>query len=652
MTNLFHKSLNITAALLILLGVIASMPFESNQVAALESGYGTVTNIWDGDTFEITWDSGATHPSTTIRVAGLDTNEVAEGECLADAATTRLEELIPIGSSVKLVAEDPTSSSQTRALRHVFYGPGYVNNLAIKMIAEGMGLPASFAEEPSYKYWYFKYGEEAKVAERGLWLPGVCGGAPSSWPEVETYVNYDAEGNDFANVNGEYIELRNKGAATLDMSDWTIRGSARLNGHTHTIPSGASVQPGGIHRIYSGYGTSTATKTYLGLDEPWLNNETDVVYIRDLDLNMRAAKFWPCTSTCEPWKSLVVEDVQYDAPGNDATNPNGEWIRLRNVGDTTIDLNNWRVKESGKFYRFAVGDKIYPGQRLIIKIGTGISTSSIKYWGNQSGILNNSGKDYVQVLNPDSWEMDCYTWGNTDECGAQSVRAAVRMFVNFDASGNDVTNPNGEWVAIQNTSNKSIWLTNYKLYTPGHTFTFPVGSMIGPNSYLRVRIGSGTHTRYNKYWGNSGGILSNSGDFLQLRSSGDAVIAEHSWPCSISCGYSYGLTIDRVNYNAPGNDAKNPNGEWIRIKNTSAARQDLQNWKIKVGPYQLVSVASRPMDPGESITIYIGKGKNTKTRMYWGKSKGILYNTGSREVELLNPYRHDTKCYSWGKGSC
>ncbi len=655
------KSFKLSLIIIFVFSLLSTTPIPKTK-AALQEWTGTVTNIADGDTFDIAWDSISDAPEhegspiTRIRVAGIDTNETDPSECYADIAETRLEQILPIGEPVKLVAEDKNSISfsgpQPRAIRHVFYGATLNTNVATQMIEEGMGLPANFSQEPSYKSEYFAAGEQAMLDEVGMWQSGVCGGTPASWPNVTSYVNYDAEGDDNDNLNGEYIEIQNNGSSTLNISDWTLRGSARLNGNTYTLPSVARVYAGGVHRVYTGSGTDTATRTYLGLDSAWLNNGSDVFYLRDEDLNVRLAKFWPCTVSCIPEKSVVVEDVSYDAKGSDADNPNGEWIRLRNVGNTTINLKNWRIKESGKFYRFDESDSIQPGKRFIVYIGSGSSSSSVKYWGNSSGILNNSGDDYVRVLNPDSVAVDCYTWGSGNQCGTEDVRSGIRMYANYNASGDDSKKPNGEWIAFRNTSNNSIDMSGFKVYTPGHTYVFPASTTIAANEYLRVRVGSGSDTTYNKFWGKSKGILNNSTDYVQLRSASDEVVFEHRWPCTVSCGYTYGLKIDKVNYNAPGDDSKNPNGEWIRIKNNSTATQDLQNWKIKVGPYQLVSVASRPMEPGESIKIFIGKGSNTSSKIYWGKSKGILLNSGDREVKLLSPLRHESLCYSWGSGSC
>lgn len=619
--------------------------------AAVTVWYGTVDTVLDGDTFEVDWNSGYEHPQgkTRIRVLGVDTNETAGSECLAAEATTALQALLPPGTPVRLEARDLNSETLGRPLRHVFVGPGWNTNVALELIEDGLGLPASYDIEPDYRDDYFTAGEQAMVDGVGMWAAGACGSIAGE-PSLEMLVNYDAAGNDANNLNDEYIQIRNTGSTSLSLSGWSVRSSARLDGTTEML--GGSVPPGGRMRIHVGSGTNTSTDRYLGYSEAWFDNVGDVLYLRDEDLNMRAAQFWPCTVTCGELSALVIEDVQYNAPGNDATNPNGEWLSVRNVSGSTIDLTDWRIKDDGDDYAFADGETLAAGDALTIHIGQGSDSGSTRYWGQSSGILNNtSGVQRLEVRSPHSIEVDCYAWGNSS-CTTEDIRGAIEFTANYNASGNDTTNPNGEWVALENTSDKSISLAGYDVHTPGHTYNFPSGTTLGAGKLLRLKVGSGTNTSSTHYWGKSSGILNNSGDHVQFRDPSNQVLLEHGWPCGDDCGPERGLVIDHVNYNAPGNDATNPNGEWIRIRNASASPQNLRNWKIAVGPYQLVSVASRPMDPGETITVYIGSGSNSSTRMYWGKSSGILYNSGSRNVQLLSPQRELVGCYSWGSATC
>ena len=110
-------------------------------------------------------------------------------------------------------------------------------------------------------------------------------------------------------------------------------------------------------------------------------------------------------------------------------------------------------------------------------------------------------------------EVDAYAWGSEVSLD-EDPRGAIRMFANFNASGNDITNPNGEWVALWNTSGSAIDLSGYKLESGSHSYTFGAGVELAADANMRVKVGSGSDTGSTKYWGNSSGIFSNSGIML------------------------------------------------------------------------------------------------------------------------------------------
>ena len=528
----------------------------------LQSWGATVTNIVDGDTFDVTWDAGDEPPAgllDRIRVAGVDTNETTDNEAFAQAAKDRLAQLLPIGTHVTLQAQDENSNTLNRPVRHVFVGS---TNVALVLIEEGLGLAASYDFEPDYRTEYFTASETAQIAQTGMWLPGAAGGDPNTWPDIEMIVNYDAAGDDTNNLNDEYIQIRNSGPGTLDLSDWTARSSARLDGATLQIANGTTVAAGATFRIYVGSGTDTATEMYLGLSEPLFDNTGDVVYLRDTHLNVRATQLWPAALTRGPEESIVIDDVQYDAPGDDSGNPNGEWVKIRNAGDTSVDLTDWRLKDDGFDYAFADGEMLDPGERLTIYVGTGADAGTDRYWGQSEGILNNTGAK-LRLWTGESLEVDAYAWGSEVSLD-EDPRGAIRMFANFNASGNDITNPNGEWVALWNTSGSAIDLSGYKLESGSHSYTFGAGVELAADANMRVKVGSGSDTGSTKYWGNSSGIFSNSGDYVDLIDTSDETLLRHSWPATSTGITDYGLVIDSVNYDAPGSDSSNPNGEWIK----------------------------------------------------------------------------------------
>ena len=137
---------------------------------------------------------------------------------------------------------------------------------------------------------------------------------------------------------------------------------------------------------------------------------------------------------------------------------------------------------------------------------------------------------------------------------------------------------------------------------------------------------------------------------MTLTQAGGQPAITYGWPCN-PCGPIGSLIISTVHYNAPGNDMTNPNGEYIVIKNVGGSTVDLMDWTVINDSYQISSKISRLVAPGGTVKIYIGSGSNTSSKLYWGKSHGILGNGGD-EVILKTPFRDVASCYSWGTGSC
>ncbi|RYE55452.1 MAG: lamin tail domain-containing protein, partial [Rhizobiaceae bacterium] len=440
-------------------------------------------------------------------------------------------------------------------------------------------------------------------------------------------------------------QITNNGPGDLDMTGWTFRKNGKES--TTHIPDGTVLQPGESFRIYTGSGVDTAFKMYLGSSEPLWANDHDVIYLRDNYLNIRGYQAWTDSIFTGPESSIVIDDIQYNGLGvDDAANPNGEWIIIRNAGSETVDLSDWRIKDDGGDYVFAEGETLDPGETLKIFIGSGTDSEGVRYWGRTTGILNNDAGT-LEIWTPRSQSVDVFTWGAAQSLD-ENPRGAIRMFANFDAAGNDATNPNGEWVALQNTSDSAIELGGYSVKYGSYVYTFADGVTLAAGANIRVMVGSGADTATTFYWGNPAGILSNTSGQVDLINADDEVLLRHEWPNPSSDVTDYGLVISGVNFDAPGSDADNPNGEWITIRNASSAEQNLLNWQIIVGSNQFVILKDTIMQPGDVVTIYMGSGTDTANTIYWGNAGGILSNTGSTAVELLSPNRDVIETHSWG----
>lgn len=119
---------------------------------------------------------------------------------------------------------------------------------------------------------------------------------------------------------------------------------------------------------------------------------------------------WSAAKTPESsQKSPVsIASVQYDAPGDDRENPNGEYIVL--ASEETVNLSGWTIADnSGTVYTF--GDVVIPaGDRVTLYIGSGTPTGTRLYWNLSAPLLGNDA-DAVTLRDPEGNAVAVYRWG-------------------------------------------------------------------------------------------------------------------------------------------------------------------------------------------------------------------------------------------------
>jgi len=123
------------------------------------------------------------------------------------------------------------------------------------------------------------------------------------------------------------------------------------------------------------------------------------------------------------------------------------------------------------------------------------------------------------------------------------------------------------------------------------------------------------------------------------------------YPCATSCQKDPGLTITTVVHDPPGDDATNPNGERLTIRNSSRATIDLAPYLLVEGGSRLTFPPGALLKAGEAVEIRVGRGADTRLLRYWGKSAGILANGGGA-VRLTTYGGVPISCKAWKSGTC
>ena len=168
--NSGHRSL-VKAASVAIAAALALTACTSNNpqqtsAAGQNANEARVSRVIDGDTFVATTSAG----EKTVRLLNVDTPETkdpnAPVECLGPEATTALEQLLPVGSVVRLELDVEPTDQYGRTLAGVFNSAGTLINAEVAR--QGLGVPMLI--EPNRKFYpaVEEAFEEARSRAAGL----------------------------------------------------------------------------------------------------------------------------------------------------------------------------------------------------------------------------------------------------------------------------------------------------------------------------------------------------------------------------------------------------------------------------------------------------------------------------------------------------
>ena len=95
--------------------------------------------------------------------------------------------------------------------------------------------------------------------------------------------NFDAAGDDnqSANLNGEWVRIKNVCATRKAIGGWAIHDYNKI--HTYRFPAGLYIGPGKTITLHSGRGTNTSAKRYWGRSygAVWNNSAPEFAYLKN-----------------------------------------------------------------------------------------------------------------------------------------------------------------------------------------------------------------------------------------------------------------------------------------------------------------------------------------------------------------------------------
>jgi hypothetical protein len=94
-------------------------------------------------------------------------------------------------------------------------------------------------------------------------------------------------------------------------------------------------------------------------------------------------------------------------------------------------------------------------------------------------------------------------------------------------------------------------------------------------------------------------------------------------------GNSSEVYISETQFNAPGDDRQNLNGEWVRLTNTGEDIVLISGWTLSDRSNKtLYTFPAIFLTPGETITVYSGTGTLNKSEVFMDKNEPVWGNSG------------------------
>jgi endonuclease YncB( thermonuclease family) len=399
------------------------------------------TFIADGDTIKAVIAGDPRRRQTLIRFNGINAMELhryssrpslRRGDCHAVEAAALVERYIRRSHRrIRLSAQRASSHSGGRLRRSVWVKlRGRWTDLAALELQRGLALWLPNDVEWAQNRAYHVLSEQAALAGRGLYATASCGAGPDQDVPLAVSVNWDADGKDAGNLDGEWVEIRNGGARPVALGGWWVRDSW-LNHNClgvpgYELPAGTVLAPGGSVRVHVGCGSDRGNDLYWCQRSSAFENVTstrtnmgDGGYLFDPQGDLRAWTLYPCLVACsDPLLGLVRLSVQ--ARGD-------EKIGIRNIGTSAVDLvdhvlklHNGRRRDSYVFgYPFGAGSVLAPGETMVVRPGgSGPNSRLVRNLHRGDHMLTDAGGT-VSLRTATDIVTDCRAWGSARRRGCR-----------------------------------------------------------------------------------------------------------------------------------------------------------------------------------------------------------------------------------------
>jgi endonuclease YncB( thermonuclease family) len=237
---------------------------------------------------------------------------------------------------------------------------------------------------------------------------------------------------------------------------------------------------------------------------------------------------------------------------------------------------------------------------------------------------------------------------NPDYCGG--TPSALKLWVHWDAEGNDALRPDDEWVRVKNLDTQPVSLDGYTLRDSAlNRFWFPLDTVVPAGGTITVQVGVGSGSILS--WGLHSPIFDNvddsvsMGDGAYLFDPAGDLRAWMQYPCRVNCTDPNQGAFDlRVS----------PSGrESVTLHNTSPATVDLDGYALTTGGHSYAFAPDTLVAPDDTLRVHLdgSPADDSATDVYWGATNSLLPNDAGA-VRLTTFDGIVLACRAWGGSGC
>lgn len=216
-----------------------------------------------------------------------------------------------------------------------------------------------------------------------------------------------------------------------------------------------------------------------------------------------------------------------------------EWVSVRNIGSTPVDLSGWTLRDSGTsgLYTFPGGSILAPGDFRVVISGKGIdgSRTGRDLYANRSARLYSNVGTGALLIGDGAYLLDragaFRAWREypcTASCDPDPLEGAVVIDAVSTGKQKGAARAQTQWIRLINRGATEACLDGYRLQTGAGAYRIPAGTCISAGGTWTLNIGKGKPSAGTAYWGRSLPALWISGS-AALISDQERIISTGSW---------------------------------------------------------------------------------------------------------------------------